>query len=84
MSQTIEPEQPAYRRLGCRTVAEIERKVIKHGKRNVALKFVLAKGDKDKIAAWKQDLIRFLQVFNVRSIRSAFALTNLPASFRPN
>jgi hypothetical protein len=27
-----------------------------------------SKDDKDKIAAWKQDLVRVLQVFNVRSV----------------
>ena len=31
-------------------------------------RFILAKSDKDKIAAWKQDLIRVLHVFNVRLI----------------
>ena len=46
-------------------MTEIERKVIKQGKRNGTLRFILAKGDKDKIAAWKQDLVRFLHVFNV-------------------
>jgi hypothetical protein len=34
------------------------------------LRFILAKDDKDKIAGWKQDLVRILQVFNVRSIGS--------------
>jgi len=31
-----------------------------------------AKNDKEKIAAWKSDLNRILQVFNVRSIISAW------------
>ena len=31
-------------------------------------RFILAKGDKEKIAAWKQDLVRILHVFNVRSV----------------
>ena len=53
-----------------RTVAGIQRKVVKQGKRNVAIRFFLAKGDKDKIAAWRQDLVRVLHVFNVRSIDS--------------
>jgi hypothetical protein len=48
-------------------VAEIHRKVVKQGKRNAVYRFILAKGDKEKIASWKQDLIRLLHVFNVRS-----------------
>ena len=53
-----------------RTLAEIQRKVVKQGKRNAASRFIHAKGDKDKIAAWKQDLVRVLNVFNVRSTTS--------------
>jgi hypothetical protein len=53
-----------------RSVAEMQRKVNKQGKRNVVLRFVLAKGDKDKIAAWNQDLVRVLHVFNVGSAGS--------------
>jgi hypothetical protein len=45
-------------------------KVVKQGKRNAVYRFVLSKSDKDKIAAWKQDLIRILHVFNVRSVGS--------------
>ena len=53
-----------------RTLAEIQRKVKKQGKRNVASRLACAKGDKDKIAAWKQDLLRVLNVFTVRLITS--------------
>jgi len=49
-------------------VAEIQRNVIKQGKRNVISRHLHAKNDKDKIAAWKSDLNRILQIFNVRSI----------------
>jgi hypothetical protein len=45
----------------------MQRKVVKRGKRNAISRFFLSKDDKDKIAAWKQDLVRILQVFNVRS-----------------
>jgi hypothetical protein len=48
----------------------MQKKVVKRGKRNGVTRFILAKDDKDKIAAWKQDLVRILQVFNVRSIGS--------------
>jgi len=51
-------------------VAEIQRNIIKQGKRNVISRHVHAKNDKDKIAAWTSDLVRILQVFNVRSIVS--------------
>jgi hypothetical protein len=49
----------------------MQRKVVKRGKRNAVFRFFLSKDDKDKIAAWKQDLVRILQVFNVRSISLA-------------
>ena len=51
-----------------RSVTEMQRKVDKQGKQNVVFRFLLAKGDKDKITAWKQELVRVLHVFNVRSI----------------
>jgi hypothetical protein len=51
-----------------RAMAGIHRKVVKHGKRNALYRFILAKGDKEKIAAWKQDFARVLHIFNVRSI----------------
>ena len=56
-------EWSAYRCLNRRTVAGIERKVVKEGKRHAAARFM--GGDKDKIAGWKQELDRVLQVFNV-------------------
>ena len=46
----------------------MQRRVNKQGKRNVVFRFILAKSDKDKIAAWNQDLVRILHVFNVRSL----------------
>jgi hypothetical protein len=49
-------------------VAKIQEKVVKQGKRNALHRFVLSKTDKDKIAAWKQDFMRVLHVFNVRSM----------------
>jgi hypothetical protein len=48
----------------------MQKKVVKRGKRGGVLRFILAKDDKDKIGGWKQDLVRILQVFNVRSIGS--------------
>ena len=51
-----------------RTLAKIQGKVVKQVKRSAIHRFILSKSDKDKIAAWKQDLIRVLHVFNVGSI----------------
>jgi hypothetical protein len=48
-------------------MVKIQGKVVKQGKRNALHRFVLSKTDKDKIAAWKQDFMRILQVFNVRA-----------------
>ena len=49
-------------------MAEIRGKVIKHSKRNVVYRHLLAKSDKDKIVAWRADLEKIIRNFNVRSI----------------
>jgi hypothetical protein len=64
------PNNPLTDFLNRRTVTEMQRKVAKQAKRNAFSRFVLAKSNKDKIAAWRQDLVRVLQVFNVRLIYS--------------
>jgi hypothetical protein len=58
-------ERITYRCINRRTVAETQRKVVKQGKRNAVFRSIHARGDKEKIAAWKQDLVRVLHVFNV-------------------
>src|SRR5258708_3197989 len=55
--------QPAFH---CRTVAEIQKNVVKQSKRNPASRLFHAKNDKDTIAAWRLELNRILHVFNVR------------------
>ena len=55
----------------CRTVARIQREIVKLGKRSPAFQIFRAKNDKDTIAAWRRDLDRILHVFNVRSLSSA-------------
>jgi hypothetical protein len=70
LTSNLHDKRSTYLRLNYRTVAEIQRKVVKHGKRNAVLRFILANSDRDKIAAWKEDLFRVLQVFNVRSLYS--------------
>ena len=64
------PMDPLTDGLDRRTLAEIQRKVIQQGKRHAVSRFFLVRGDKDKIAAWKQDLLRVLNVFDVRFIIS--------------
>jgi hypothetical protein len=64
-------EPSAYRHPNRRTLTRIQWRVAKQGKRIAVFRFVLAKGDKDKIVAWKQDLLRVLQVFTVRLVCSA-------------
>ena len=54
--------------LGRRSVVEMQTNVVKRRKRNVVFRFILSKVDKDRIAAWNQDLVRVLHVFNVRPI----------------
>ena len=51
-----------------RTLAKIQEKVVRQGKRNALHRFVLSKSDQGKIAAWNRDLDRLLHVFNVRSV----------------
>jgi len=50
-----------------RTVAEIQGKVIKRSGRNIVSRLFRAKDDAGAIAAWKLELNRILQVFNVCS-----------------
>jgi hypothetical protein len=59
----------------------MQRKVVERGKRNAVSRFFLSKDDKDKIAAWKQDLVRILQVFNVRS-HCCWEFVNLGSSIQ--
>ena len=51
----------------CRTVTEIQRKVVKQSKRKAVSRLFHAKNDKETIVAWKSDLNRILHVFNVSS-----------------
>ena len=51
-------------------MAEIQVNIINRGKRNPISRHLHAKNDKERIAAWKLDLVRILQVFNVCPIFS--------------
>jgi len=54
-----------------RTVAEIQRKVIKQSGNNRVSCLFHAKNDKEMITAWKLDLNRIIHVFNVCPVGSA-------------
>jgi hypothetical protein len=58
-------------------MVKMQIRVDKQGKRGVVVRFILAKGDKDKIAAWNQDLARILHVFNVCLIGFCWVSANL-------
>ena len=60
----------------------MQKNVNKQGKRNVVVRFILSKVDKERIAAWNQDLVRVLHVFNVRSIGSCWESGNLTTAFQ--
>ena len=66
-----------------RTVAEIQRKVIKRSGRHSVSRFLHSRDDKDAIAAWKSDLNRILIVFNVRSVHFHFTVITYSVS-RPS
>ena len=57
-----------------RTVAEIQRKIVKRGGRNAVSRHLHAKSDKEAIATWRSDLNRILLVFNVRPPPFLFGL----------
>ena len=61
-------------------MAEIQRGVVKGGKRNTISRIFHAKNDQETIAAWRLDLNRILHVFNVRSFTSV--LSSLIISFQ--
>jgi len=48
-------------------MAEIQRRIVEKRERGLLSRLAHAKNDKETIAAWKMDLIRILQVFNVCS-----------------
>jgi hypothetical protein len=63
-----------YDALDGSTLAEIQRKITKKGKRNAVSRLLHAKNDKETIATWKSDLNKILLVFNVSSIAVAWLL----------
>jgi len=51
-------------------VAEIQKNVVKRGKRSGVSRMFHAKSDKETIATWRLDLNRILHVFNVCAVAS--------------
>lgn len=80
----MQANRPIDRCLIRRVLAEIERRVVKQGKRNAVSRLVYSMSDKSNIAAWNQDLIRVLHVFNVSLIGSVGDSLTLRGPFRPN
>ena len=72
----------SYCALYRRTVADIEKRAVKLGKRTAVARLFHFKDDKERIAAWRLDLNRILHIFNVCSIKSP--PTFLTTSSRPN
>jgi len=58
-------------------VAEIRRKTIKQGERNVVTRFFHAASDKETIAGWRSDLNRIFLVFNVRFVVFVWSLLTI-------
>ena len=72
-----------YHALDCRTVAEIQNKVIKQSGRNAASQLFHARNDKETIGAWKSELNRILVVFDASSVYPCLVVADRPL-FRPS
>ena len=71
-----------YHRLDLRTVAEIREEVLKRSERSGVSRFLHSRDDKDMITAWKSDLNRLLQVFNVCPVCLRLGVTDFPSQDR--
>jgi len=70
--------------IGCRTVAEIQEKVIKQSRRHGVSRFFHSRNNKDMIVGWKSDLNRILVVFNVCSMSPCLVATDFTPPPRPS
>jgi len=64
---------PLTQPLNPRSVAEIQKNIVKRGKRSPVSRLFHAKDDEEAIAARKLELSRILHVFNVRSVTSVWS-----------
>ena len=59
-------------------MADIQRKLVKWGKRNVVSRHFHAKDEKETMITWMSDLDKILQIFNVRFVIRAKKVANFP------
>ena len=64
--------------VNCRTMAEIRGNIIERGKRHWVSGILNARGDRNAIAAWREELVMVLDVFNVRLFGSAWHSLTAP------
>ena len=65
-------ERCTYEGPNLRTLAAIRKEAIgKRDKRNMRSRLFHSKDNEGVIASWKQDLVRILQIFHVRSVSPA-------------
>ena len=65
-------ERFTYEGPNLRTLAAIRKEAVgKKGKRNMRSRLFHSKDNEGAIAGWKQDLVRILQIFHVRSVGPA-------------
>ena len=68
----MNPERSTYEGPNIRTLGAIRKEVVgKNGKRNVRSRLFHSGNNEGAIAGWKQDLVRILQIFHVRSFSLA-------------
>ena len=59
-------------------MADVQKKLVKWGERNMISRRFHAKDDKETIAVWRLDLDKILQVFRVRSVVQMVAIADSP------
>ena len=74
LSASTYAEPLTYQGLNHRTVADVQKKIVKQGKRNAVSQLLHAKKDKDMIAACRREVNRILRIFNVRSVDAVWRL----------
>jgi len=67
-----------YLAFDCRTVADIQKKLVKWGERNAVSRRFHARKDKETIAAWRSSLEKILQILNVRSVALVMTVADFP------
>jgi len=58
----------------CRTITEIQRKIVKRNQQNVATQLLHANNDRETIGTWRVDLNGVLHVFHVRFVTPVWPL----------